>query len=222
MPILYHYPLAPASRFVRLVMAEYKWDFELRVIVPWERNEGLLQLNPAGDLPVLDDVVRGVFCGSRAISEWVEETQEGAYLLDGSPQERAEIRRLIDWFDIKFTQEVGRPLFAERIIKRYLKGQAVSSDTIRTGLANAHIHFEYLNWLLGHHDCLAGDKISLADLNAMAHISVLDYCGDVNWDKYPDVKSWYMKMKSRPSFRPLLADRLVGMPPAKDYAELDF
>ena len=222
MPILYHYPLVPAARFIRLVMAEYKWDFELRSLAPWERHEALLRLNPSGDLPVLDDVVRGVICGSRAICEWIEETEKEAFLLTGTPNERAEIRRMIDWFDGKFTKEVARPLFLERITKRYVKGQAVSSETIRTATANANIHFAYLDWLLGHHDWLAGEVITLADFNAAAHISLLDYFGDVNWDKYPDVKSWYMKMKSRPSFRPLLADRLVGMPPAKHYADLDF
>lgn len=222
MPILYHYPLVPASRFIRLVMAEYKWDFELRSVVPWERHDALLQLNPAGDLPVFDDVVRGVICGSRAISEWIEETQQDAFLLKGSANARAEIRRMVDWFDVKFNAEVARPLFAERVTKRYVKGQAVSSETIRTAIANANIHFAYFEWLLGHHDCLAGDVMTLADLNGAAYISVLDYFGDVNWEKYPDTKSWYMKMKSRPSFRPLLADRLVGMPPVKHYAELDF
>ena len=222
MPILYHYPLAPQSRFIRLQLQEYKTDCELRVNEPWVRDERLLRLNPAGELPVLDDASQGVYCGARVISEWIEETQDGAFLMKGTAEERAEIRRLIDWFDGKFTKEVGSPLFQERIAKRFLRGQPVSSATIRTAIANAHIHFGYFNWLLGRHDWLAGDRLTLADLSGAAYLSMLDYFGDVAWDKYPDLKSWYMKMKSRPSFRPLLADRLVGMPPAKDYAELDF
>ncbi|MGC6530478.1 MAG: glutathione S-transferase family protein [Candidatus Puniceispirillaceae bacterium] len=222
MPVLYHYPMAPSSRFIRLVLGEYKCDFELRVKNPWERDEALLRLNPAGEVPVLDDAAKGVYCGARVISEWLEDTLEGAKLLQGSAEQKAEIRRLIDWFDGKFSKEVSNPLFSERVKKRFLKGQPVSSDIIRTAVANSHVHFGYFEWLLGQHGWLAGDNISLADFMAAAHISVLDYFGDVNWEKYPDVKSWYMKMKSRPSFRPLLADRLVGMPPAKDYAELDF
>ncbi len=222
MPVLYHFPLSSASRFIRLQLLEYKWDVELRQKVPWEYDEGLLRLNPAGELPVLDDAARGVYCGATVISEWLEETHEGAFLLEGTPAERAEIRRLVSWFDSKFTKEVAGPLLAERVIKRFQKGQAVSSDIIRTAIANNHIHFGYFDWLLGQHDWFAGDKMTLADLNAAAHLSVLDYFGDVSWDKYPDVKSWYMKMKSRPSFRPLLADRLIGMAPASHYAELDF
>ena len=222
MPVLYHYSHAAASRFIRLILAEYKIDVDVRNIVPWERDETILKLNPAGELPVLDDANKGVYCGARVISEWIEEVQETAFLLSGTPEEKAEIRRLLSWFDEKFTREVAGPLFSERIMKRFLRGQAVSSDIIRTALGNAQIHFGYFEWLLARHDWLAGDRLTLSDLCAAAHISVLDYFGDVGWQKYPDLKSWYMKMKSRPSFRPLLADRLVGMPPAKDYAELDF
>ena len=222
MPILYHFPLAPASRYIRLILSEYKTDIELRQSNPWERDETILRLNPAGELPVLDDAAQGVYCGARVISEWVEETREDAFLMTGTPEERAEIRRLVDWFDGKFTKEVCGPLFQERIAKRFVHGQAVSSDIIRTAIANSHIHFGYFEWLLSRHDWLAGDRLTLADLNGAAHLSFLDYFGDVDWAKYPELKLWYMKLKSRPSFRPLLADRLVGMPPAKDYAELDF
>ena len=222
MPILYHYPLAPQSRFIRLQLQEYKCDFELRPFTPWERHEPILRLNPAGELPILDDAAQGVYCGSYVISEWLEETQKEAFLMTGTAEERAEIRRLINWFDGKFTKEVGSPLFQERIAKRFVRGQPVSSDIIRTAIANAHIHFGYFDWLLGRHDWLAGDRLTLSDLNAAAHLSMMDYFGDIDWSKYRDLKTWYMKMKSRPSFRDLLADRLVGMPPAKDYAELDF
>lgn len=222
MPILYHYPLAPASRFIRLALGEYKTDVELRLLEPWQRDETFLKLNPAGELPVFDDATRGVYCGARVISEWLEDVQEDAFLLSGTAEERAEIRRLVSWFDTKFSREVASPLFDERITKRFIKGQAVSSQVIRTAVSNAHIHFGYLDWLLARHDWLAGDRLTLADLNGAAHLSLLDYFGDVSWDKYTDLKSWYMKMKSRPSFRPLLADRLVGMPPAAHYAELDF
>lgn len=222
MPVLYHYPLAPSSRFIRLILGEYKSDIEYLTCQPWERDETLLKLNPAGELPVYDDASNGVYCGSRVISEWIEEVKEDAFLLQGSAEERAEIRRLISWFDVKFAKEVSDPLFSERITKRFVQGQSVSSNVIRAAVANGHIHYGYFNWLLSRHDWLAGDRLTLADLNGAAHLSLIDYFGDITWDKYPDLKSWYMKMKSRPSFRPLLADRLVGMPPAKDYAELDF
>jgi glutathione S-transferase len=38
---------------------------------------------------------------------------------------------------------------------------------------------------------------------------------------FPLAAEWYVKMKSRPSFRSLLADRVPGQPPVSHYAELD-
>ena len=222
MPVLYHFPLSPASRFIRLQLLEYKWDVELRQKVPWEYDEGLLRLNPAGELPVLDDAARGVYCGATVISEWLEETHDGASCWQARRQSARKSAGSFHGLIVNLPKRSLAPLLAERVTKRFQKGQAVSSDIIRTAIANNHIHFGYFDWLLGQHDWFAGDKMTLADLNAAAHLSVLDYFGDVSWDKYPDVKSWYMKMKSRPSFRPLLQTGLIGMAPASHYAELDF
>ena len=72
------------------------------------------------------------------------------------------------------------------------------------------------------HGFLAGRDVTLADLALAAHLSALDYYGEVPWTDYPPVTEWYIRMKSRPSFRPLLADRVPGQPPVPHYAELDF
>ena len=222
MAILHHYPLAASSRFIRLQCGEYKIELELVTQLPWLREEKLLALNPAGELPVFEDENYGVVSGARVISEWLEDIVEENFLMPEKAGERAEVRRLIDWFEGKFTLEVTRPLLRERVIKRFQSGEAASSQILRAGLANAQIHLGYVDWLAGQYNWLAGPDISLADLAAAAHISVLDYFGDVDWRRYPEAKLWYMKLKSRPSFRPLLSDVLVGMPPASHYSNLDF
>ena len=222
MAILHHYPLAASSRFIRLQWGEYKMELELVTQLPWLREEKLLDLNPAGELPVFEDENYGEVSGARVISEWLEDIVEENFLMPEKAGERAEVRRLIDWFEGKFTLEVTRPLLRERVIKRFQSGEAASSQILRAGLANAQIHLGYVDWLAGQYSWLAGPDISLADLAAAAHISVLDYFGDVDWRRYPEAKLWYMKLKSRPSFRPLLSDVLVGMPPASHYSNLDF
>ena len=222
MAILYHYPLAASSRLIRLQCGEYKLSLDLVTQLPWLRDKKLLALNPAGELPVFEDETHGVICGARVISEWIEETVDNNFLMPNKAGERAEVRRLIDWFEGKFTLEVTRPLLRERVIKRFQSGQPASSQILRAALANAQIHLGYVDWLAGQYSWLAGPDISLADLSAAAHISVLDYFGDVDWQRYPEVKLWYMKLKSRPGFRPLLTDVLVGMPPASHYSNLDF
>ena len=69
---------------------------------------------------------------------------------------------------------------------------------------------------------LAGDRLTYADLAAAAHLSCVDYLGDAQWDENETAKTWYARIKSRPSFRPLLAERLPGMTPSPTYADLDF
>jgi glutathione S-transferase len=64
--------------------------------------------------------------------------------------------------------------------------------------------------------------MSLADVAAAAHLSCIDYIGDVPWEAYELAKNWYARIKSRPSFRSILADHIAGMPPPKHYADLDF
>ena len=220
--LLHHFVLSASSRFIRLQLVEYKYDFELTHHLPWKRDEGLLSLNPAGSLPVFQCNDRIILSGSRAISEWIEEARADSRLLLGSSVQRAEVRRLTDWFEDKFHYEVGLPLLYEKVIKRFESGKGASSENIRTALTNAHVHLSYLNWLTERYSWLVGAELSLADLCAAAHISVLDYFGDIQWDKYPAAASWYMKLKSRPCFRALLGDQLTGVTPASHYAELDF
>ena len=222
MPILHHYALSAASRIVRLHLAEYEMEHELKTQLPWQRDEAFLALNPAGDLPVLAWPDGRQLAGARVICEWLEETAPAPRLMAGDAGQRAEIRRLYDWFEIKFTAETGAPLLRERVVKRFSSAAPVSSQTIRAALANSQIHLGYVNWLLETRSWLAGDAMSLADFAAAAHLSVLDYFGDISWDKYPEAKLWFMKMKSRPSYRSLLGDHLAGFPPAPHYAEVDF
>ena len=222
MAVLHHYPLAASSRLIRLQCGEYKLELDLITQLPWLRDEKVLALNPAGELPIFEHETHGVVSGARVISEWLEDIVEDNFLMPASAGERAEVRRLVDWFEGKFTLEVTRPLVRERVIKRFHSGEAASSQILRAALANAQIHLGYVDWLAGQFSWLAGPNISLADLAAAAHISVLDYFGDVDWQRYPEAKLWYMKLKSRPSFRSLLSDVLVGMPPASHYSNLDF
>ncbi len=222
MAVLHHYPLLPSCRFIRLQTAEYKLDITLHTQIPWQRDENLLALNPAGDLPVLEDERYGVVCGARVISEWLEDVVDNSHLMPKTAGARAEVRRLTDWFELKFTTEVSQPLLRERVIKRFQTGQAASSTILRAALSNAQIHLGYIDWLAAQHAWLAGPQMSLADLAGAAHISVLDYFGDIDWSRFPEAKLWYMKLKSRPGFRPLLADILVGMPPSSHYSNLDF
>ena len=105
-------------------------------------------------------------------------------------------------------------LFANRLrqVPQYAEAQrAVAED-----------HLAWLDHVLANRPFIAGDHFSVADITAAAQLSSLDYLGDVPWDAHEPAKEWYARIKSRPSFRPILADHLPGLPPPRHYPDLDF
>jgi glutathione S-transferase len=229
MRCLVHHPLQPQSRAIRLLLAEKRLEADFVVERPWDRREQFLLVNPAGEVPVLLEENKLVVCGFYPLLEYLEEahpesTGAGAPLLGRNLQERAEVRRLIAWFDGKFEREVTRNLLHEKIFKRFMAGGGGGPDSgaIRAGKSNIGMHLDYIGWLMERRTWLAGAALSLADLVAAAQISAIDYLGDVPWAEHEPAKDWYARMKSRPSFRSLLADNLPGAPPPAHYADLDF
>ena len=218
---LHHFALCPFSRKVRVALHEKEERPELQAVEPWHQQPELAALNPAAEVPVLEDRGR-VVCDSWAICEYLDETRPEPALLGKSLMERAEIRRLVAWFDCKFRREVTDLVWGEKLIKRIKGNGTPDSGAVRSGLANVRAHLDYIAFLFDRRNWLAGDALSLADIAAAAQLSVLDYLGDVPWDDHPDAKLWYARIKSRPSFRPLLHDRLPGLKPAPHYDDLDF
>ena len=222
MRTLHHLWLSPFCRKVRIVLAEKGLDFEVKVEKVWQRREEFLRLNPAGSVPVLVEPDGAVIAESWVICEYLDEVYPDPPLIGATPAERAETRRLVAWFDGKFHHEVTDNLLTEKLDKRFMGMGGPDSAAIRAGHANIPTHLEYIGYLCERRTWLSGGGLSLADAAAAAHISALDYLGDVPWEEHPAAKDWYVRIKSRPSFRPLLQDRIPGLPPPKHYADLDF
>jgi glutathione S-transferase len=222
---LHHFPLDPASRQVRLALGEKRLVFGDQVVRYWERPKSLTALNPSGMTPVLVETGGRetlVLCESRAILDYLEEAYPEPGLIGVEPAERAEVRRLLQWFDRKFEFEVGGFILHEKMEKRLLGLGAPELANLRQGREGLKTHLYYMDSLLQGREWLAGRRLSLADFAAAAHLSVIDYFGDVPWKDFAAVKTWYMKLKSRPAFRPLLMDRWPGLTPARHYDDLDF
>lgn len=218
---LFHVPLSPFCRKVRLSLAEKKVEVELIEERYWENDPDFLRRNPAGKVPVLklDDKM---LSESSAICEYIEETRPDPPLMPTDPLGRHEVRRLVAWFDDKFHTEVTSKLLYERVNKKVTKQGYPDSSNVKAGAKAIKFHLDYLGWLLDHRRWLAGDVMTLADFAAAAHLSSLDYISDVDWTRAPVVKDWYAKIKSRPAFRSILADQVSGFPPPSHYADLDF
>lgn len=227
---LFHHPILASCRFVRLIFAEYGEELSLIEEKPWMRRKEFLALNPAGALPVLLAEGDNPVCGFATIAEYVDETRgvlkREKRLLVGDPLERAEIRRLVDWYLTKAENDVIRFLVRERVLKPLMPGEqgggAPDSGILRVARANVAQHMKYTAWLASRSNWLAGERLTYADLAAGAAVSTLDYMGEIEWAKYPSVRDWYQRLKSRPSFRSVLADRIRSLPPVSHYADLDF
>ena len=224
--VLYHFAFDPGSRAVRLALGEARMEFSETPVRPWEEGCPVASLNPSGMPPVLQIADAGghslTLCEPAAILGWLEERTTEPFLLPADAAERAEVRRLLAWFDRRFTDEVNAVLLHERMEKPLLRLGPPEARALRAGREALKSHLAMMEGLLAQRDALAGRRISQADIVAAAHLSVLDYFGEVSWAAYPGLKTWYMKLKSRPCFRPLLADRFAGVAPSTCYADLDF
>jgi len=220
---LFQFPLCPFSRKVRLLLGEKGVGYELVRESPWERRDDFLHMNPAGQTPVMVDAERGVvLVDSGAICEYFEETVEKAPAITGTAEYRAEVRRLVAWFDGTFYAEVTQPLLRERMVKRIAHRVSPDARSLREAMKAAVGQLDYTDWLLDHRNWMAGATFSLADLAAAAQISVADYLGGIDWKGHERTQAWYMGLKSRPSFRPLLSERMEVIGPSPHYAQVDF
>jgi len=226
---LFHHTLYASCRFIRLTFGEYGEEIALIEERPWARRKEFLALNPAGTIPVLLAEGDHAIVGATVIAEYVDETrgalQRQRRLMAEDSMARAEIRRLVDWYLVKMDNEVTKHLVRERALKPLMGGEgggSPDSTAIRAARANVRQHLKYTNWLAATRDWLAGPRLSYADVAAAGALSVLDYLGEIEWREFEAARDWYSRMKSRPSFRSLLNDRVRGLSPASHYADLDF
>ena len=218
---LFHVPLSPFCRKVRLCLGEKRLEVELVEERYWEKDPDFLRRNPAGKVPVLR-IDEMNLSESMAICEYLEDKFPNPPLFPRDAEGRYEVRRLVAWFDDKFHAEVTANLLYERVNRKLTKTGYPVSANVKAGAKAIKFHLDYMAWLLDRRRWLAGDAMTLADFAAAAHLSSLDYISDVDWDRHAVVKDWYAKIKSRPAFRSLLVDQVSGFPPPAHYADLDF
>ena len=225
MRTLYHWSFDPASRQARIALAETKLKFKLETVNPWAPSEEFSQRCIEGRPPALVDHTQDnnrMIAGARAICEYANEITTRLPLMPKDPFARAEVRRLCDWFDIRLSEDVHGYILGERLEKVISSGGAPDPEILQHGRQNLDFHLGYLNWLLEQRTWIAGEDFSLADIAGGAHLSCLDYFGEIQWKRFAHIKNWYQTFKSRPSLRDILKDRLPGQLPARHYSDLDF
>ena len=222
MNILYHLPFSANCRLVRIALEEKKIEVKLLVEPIWERRELFLKINPEGQVPVLIIKDDEYIVGASAIVEWLEDSISFNNLIGNDISFRAEVRRIMEWFNRKFNSEVEATIVYEKIMKVFMGKGNPDANVLRVGRKNLLIHMQYIDWLSKNRDWLAGKSYSIADICAAANLSILDYLGEIKWRDYSHAKDWYARVKSRPSFRGILLDKIPGLLPPKYYSDLDF
>ena len=222
MRTLYQMPLSPFSRKVNFFLREKNINFETRNEPVWEKREKFIKLNPAGKVPVFVEDDGVVISESNAICEFIEEKHPEPNLIGKDMHAKAEIRRIVGWFDDKFNKEVVSKLIYEKIHKTFAGLGEPDSKIIQHGVQNLRNHMEYISFLVARRGWLAGDEFSFADITAASFVSTIDYIGDIVWEDYQDAKIWYVRIKSKQSFQPILEDKVTNSPPARHYSNLEF
>lgn len=228
--VLYHYPLCPFSRKVRVVLNEFGFSYKMKEVKFWKKNVELSKLNPLGEIPVLvDQEEDAVIIDSFVIAEYLDAKYNASNnllkfsFLSNDEVEKAEIRRLEMWFDKKFYNEVSKYILEERVYNTFLDNATnINTKRLKAGQKNLDNHIKYMEFLLDNRKWLAGEQFTIADISAAAQISSLDYLGEISWNKYNLLKDWYSTIKSKTSFRTILSDKIEGFTPSKYYTELDF
>jgi glutathione S-transferase len=210
---LTHLLLSPPSRFVRLIVGEKRLSCDL--VTP----EDLF-----GHLPVFVDL-DGTRCeGLWAIVDHLEGTYQDQPMTPELPGARAQALRLLDWAMGPLMESVTRKIVFEKGSQRYTGTpvtRAPDMDIVRKGREALKPVLAQLGEAAEMNGYLASREVSLGDLAVAAHLSALDYFGEVPWTDFPAAAEWYMRMKSRPSFRSLLNDRIPGQPPVAHYSDPD-
>lgn len=210
---LVQFLLAPPSRFARLVIAEKRLSCDL---TPPE--------DPAAHLPVLVDLDGSRYEGLWAIVDHLEGAYPERPLTPEDGEARAESLRLLDWAMGPFLENVTKRIVYERASQRYTGStarRAPDMETVRAGREALRGALAGIGASAERNGCLASRECTLGDLAVAAHLSAIDYFGEVPWGEFPATAEWYMRIKSRPSFRTLLGDRVPGQPPVSHYADLD-
>ncbi len=220
---LYHFSLCPFSRKVKIFLAEKSIEVDTAHENFWEKREDFIRMNPTGEVPVLLSYDSDLtIVGSNNICQYLEEVYGGIKYFGNNIADKVEINRLIDWFDLKFFNEVSKYFLYEQVIKYYSNSGSPEPSYLRAGAMNLSNHLAYMEQLLSKRKWLAGGKFSLADITASSHLSIIDYLGAIDWENYPITKEYYSLIKSRPSFTQILDDKLLAFEPAEHYKNLDF
>ncbi len=222
MQITVHYhALCPFSKQFIVLLSELGLKYNIIKEDYWLKNPAFVRLSPWLELPVIiidETIVTGIY----PCLEYLIDLKKDSHLFGNDPQILVCIRQIINWFNQHCYYEVVKNIINEKLIKPDLKKEYTDSNILRASKTALHKHMMQLNAIISTQQYIVSESITYADISAASHFAVLDYFNEINWQNYPKIKDWYCLIKSRPSFRATLYEKVKGINPPKHYLELDF
>jgi glutathione S-transferase len=211
---LFHLMLSPSCRLARLMVGEKR-----------VACDPVMAEDSKQSMPVFQDLDGTRAEGVWAILDHLENHYPDRPLAPADDAARRACLRWVDWAMGPFHEQVTQRIVYEKAAPRYTGAgfsRPPDMNVIRAGREELKTALKAIGAAAELSGNLACRETSLGDLAVAAHLSALDYFGEVPWTDFPAAGEWYVRMKSRPAFRSLLADRVPGQPPVSHYAELDF
>ena len=211
---LIHLMLSPSCRLARLMVGEKR-----------VACDPVISDDPKQSMPLFTDLDGTRAEGVWAILDHLEHHYPDHPLAPADDGARLSCLRWVDWAMGPFHELVTQRIVYEKASTRFTGAgfsRAPDMNVIRSGREELKNALKAIGTAAETNGNLACRETTLGDLAVAAHLSALDYFGEVPWTDFPAAAEWYVRLKSRPSFRSLLADRVPGQPPVSHYAELDF
>ena len=219
---LYHFPLCPFSRKLRVMMNEKEINYDLKLYEFWNKNKQNYKLTKFGSVPILV-AGKNVFQHSYLASSYLERVYNNVELIPKDFNKNLHVKTMCLWFEEKFFNDVVYHFLYQKVINFLSSNTSPDTNVLNIAKENLIHYFNYIESILAHSTWIAGDFFTLSDITAACQISVLDYLGIIDWKKTPPaIVDWYCVIKSRSSFQSLLEDRIIGFQPPAHYGKLDF
>jgi len=186
---LYSDPTSPDSHRTRIVLAEKELPGEIIDVEDGVVPQDLLNLNPSGKLPTLEDRNTILFEAS-VINEYLDERYPHPPLKPGSPAERAQMRLAV----LRIEQELY-PLYEEFQSAR-------RKTDVKARLCD---YLEALDTYLARQDYFVGECYTLADVSMATVLWRLSPMG-VDTAKWSNLEAYMDRLFERPAFERSLSE----------------
>jgi glutathione S-transferase len=198
---LYHNPLSPNVRRVRLTAAVLELPLEEKVLdfsKGEHKNPEYLALNPNGAVPTLVDG-DFVLTESRSIMQYLASKRPDSGLLPRDEAQRADVTRWQFWDATHFSPQLGTLTF-EKVLKVMMGLGEPNTVKIEEALSNFRRFAGVLDKRLEGKTYVVGNALTLADLTLASSLMYAQQT-EAPVAEFPNVQAWLSRITTLPAWK---------------------